>query len=38
MANGAFPKPVKLGAKAVAWRLSDILDWIDSLSVGGGDA
>lgn len=36
VADGTFPKPVKLGPKAVAWRLSDIHDWIDSLSNGGG--
>lgn len=24
VANGRFPKPVKLGARAVAWRASDI--------------
>ena len=26
--EGTFPKPIKLGAKAVAWRESDIIDWI----------
>ena len=29
MAEGKFPEPVKLGARAVAWRLSDISAWID---------
>ena len=28
---GAFPAPLKLGARAVAWRESDVTDWIESL-------
>ena len=24
---GEFPPPVQLGARSVAWRLSDIQDW-----------
>ena len=27
---GTFPKPVKLGARAVGWREADILDWLES--------
>jgi prophage regulatory protein len=30
---GDFPRPVKLGQRAVAWRESDINDWIDSREV-----
>lgn len=30
MAKGSFPAPVKIGARAVAWRQSDIQDWIAS--------
>ena len=30
---GDFPRPVKLGQRAVAWRESDISDWIDSREV-----
>lgn len=30
MAAGDFPKPIRIGARAVAWRLSDIEDWISS--------
>lgn len=30
MATGHFPKPIRIGARAVAWRLSDIEDWISS--------
>jgi prophage regulatory protein len=28
--NGSFPSPVKLGARAVAWRADDIQQWIAS--------
>ena len=28
--RGEFPKPVKVGPRAVAWRMSDVRDWIDS--------
>ena len=30
MAMGHFPRPVKLGARAVAWPLSVITEWIES--------
>ena len=30
MKAGTFPKPVKLGARAVGWRESDVLDWLNS--------
>jgi prophage regulatory protein len=32
MADGAFPKPVKLGKRAVGWRASDIAAWLESRS------
>jgi prophage regulatory protein len=32
VANGAFPKPIKLGANVSVWRESDIVDWIDTLA------
>jgi predicted DNA-binding transcriptional regulator AlpA len=32
---GRFPKPVKLGPRTTAWRASDILALIDSLSRDG---
>jgi prophage regulatory protein len=28
--SGTFPCPVKLGARAVGWRYSDVLMWINS--------
>lgn len=30
MSRGEFPRPVKLGARIVAWRESDIAAWLDS--------
>jgi prophage regulatory protein len=30
VARGTFPKPVKIGAKAVAWRSSAVSAWINS--------
>lgn len=31
--EGQFPRPVKLGQRAVAWRQSDISDWINSREI-----
>lgn len=28
--DGKFPKPVKLGPRTTAWKVSEIRDWIDS--------
>lgn len=28
IAEGEFPRPVRLGKRAVAWREADVLDWI----------
>lgn len=28
MGSGDFPRQVRLGARSVAWRESEILDWI----------
>ncbi|MDA8740769.1 AlpA family transcriptional regulator [Rhodobacteraceae bacterium] len=28
--EGKFPKPIKLGDRANAWRESDIIEWIES--------
>ena len=30
MARGQFPRPVRIGARAVAWRSADIAAWITS--------
>jgi prophage regulatory protein len=28
--EGSFPRPVRLGARAVGWRTTDVKKWIDS--------
>ncbi|WEO63547.1 helix-turn-helix transcriptional regulator [Rhizobium rhizogenes] len=33
MSKGNFPKPVKLGPKAVGWRESDLAKWLAERSV-----
>jgi len=30
MARGDFPRPVRLGKRAVGWRESDLQDWLES--------
>lgn len=35
MASGDFPRPLRIGAQAVAWRASDIAAWIESREVAG---
>lgn len=30
IADGAFPKPVSLGPRAVGWLKTEIDDWVDS--------
>ncbi len=35
MAEGTFPKPVKLGKRAVGWHEQDIQEWIQSRSIEG---
>ena len=32
IANGSFPQPVRLGARAVGWRESEIAAWIGALA------
>jgi prophage regulatory protein len=31
--NNAFPKPVKLSARSVGWKLSDIESWLESRAI-----
>ncbi len=31
MEEGKFPKPVRLGARTVRWKSSEIRSWIDGL-------
>jgi prophage regulatory protein len=28
--TGDFPKPVRIGRRAVAWRIADVQKWIDA--------
>ena len=28
--SGRFPKRIKLGGRAIGWKLADVLAWIDS--------
>ena len=28
--DGKFPKPIKLGARSVAWRVEDVEAWIEA--------
>lgn len=30
MEEGIFPKPVKIGARSVAWKKSEVMSWINS--------
>jgi len=35
MSKGTFPKPVKLGSRAVGWRERDIAAWLDTRQPNG---
>ena len=35
MKMGEFPRPIRIASKAVAWRESDIEDWINKRPIGG---
>jgi len=34
VAHGSFPRPVRVGLRAVAWRWSDLEHWSRSRSTG----
>ena len=36
MAEEQFPRPFKIGHRAVAWRECDLKDWIKQLEVSNG--
>ncbi|BEH13265.1 helix-turn-helix transcriptional regulator [Marinobacter shengliensis] len=38
IADGTFPKPVKIGARAVAWPESAVRAWIQERITEGGQA
>ena len=29
MKNGTFPKPIKIGERAVGWRMSEVNAWLE---------
>jgi prophage regulatory protein len=35
MKAGKFPKPLRLGARAIGWRVEDIDAWIAARPIGG---
>jgi prophage regulatory protein len=35
MARGDFPKPIRLGKRAVGWKLSIIEEWLSSRAMAG---
>jgi prophage regulatory protein len=35
MSRGEFPRPVKVGKRAVGWRGTDILAWLESREESG---
>ena len=37
MSEGTFPKPVRLGRRAVGWREADVTAWLDGLGPEGSD-
>ena len=34
MAEGVFPKPIKIGQSAVRWRIADLTAYLESLNQG----
>ena len=38
MRNGDFPEPLKIGARAVRWRESEIEEWLAARPRATGDA
>jgi len=35
MQRGDFPRPIRLGRRAVGWRLEDVENWLASRPLGG---
>lgn len=38
MSEGLFPRPVRLGRRAVGWRRSELSEWVESRPRGGSFA
>jgi len=32
MSEGRFPRPIKIGRRAVGWRASDVEEWLETLT------
>ena len=32
MSEGRFPRPIKIGRRAVGWRASDVEEWLKALT------
>ena len=30
VSDGSFPAPIRLGARSVGWRLSEVVDWLQA--------
>ena len=37
IADGTFPKPIKLGRRAVGWRAEDVEKWLANLQEASND-
>ena len=37
IADGTFPKPIRLGRRAVGWRAEDVQEWLDNLQEASHD-
>lgn len=37
MASGEFPKPLKIGRRAVGWRVEDIEKWLEEMQERSND-
>lgn len=34
--SGNFPRPLRVGRRAIAWKVSDIASWLEQLKAQGG--
>ena len=37
MSEGRFPRPIKIGRRAVGWRASDVEEWLKTLNEVSSD-
>lgn len=37
MSEGRFPRPIKIGRRAVGWRASDVEEWLNTLNEVSND-